>query len=93
MMDQFYSILSSTIDSILGLRYKLYGYQCRKSIRFLLCVYFCVSSCVKDVNTHLMGHLSLHNTLRTSSTDTILRTINELTVVKHLIHIYPKNMN
>ena len=33
----------------------------------------------KDVTTHLMNHLSLHPTLRTCSSDTILRAIKELT--------------
>ena len=68
----------STIDSTLGLRCKLYGYQYSEIIRSLLCVYFCDGSCVEDVTTHLMSHLSLHPTLRTCSADTILRAINEL---------------
>ena len=42
-------------------------------------IYFCGGSCVKDVTTHLMNHLSLHPTLRTCSSDTILRAIKELT--------------
>ena len=78
IMEQFTSLLSSTIDSTLGLRCKLYGYQYSEIIRSLLCVYFCGGSCVEDVTTHLMSHLSLHPTLRTCSADTILRAINEL---------------
>ena len=78
IMEQFFSLLSSTIDSTLGLRCKLYGYQYSEIIRSLLCVYFCGGSCVEDVTTHLAGHLSLHPTLRTCSADTILRAINEL---------------
>ena len=42
-------------------------------------IYFCSGSCVKNVTTHLMNHLSLHPTLRTCSSDTILRAIKELT--------------
>ena len=42
-------------------------------------VYFCGGSCIEDVTTHLMSHLSLHPTLRTCSADTILRAIKELT--------------
>ena len=42
-------------------------------------VYFCGGSCIEDVTTHLMYHLSLHPTLRTCSADTILRAIKELT--------------
>ena len=41
--------------------------------------YFCGGSCIEDVTTHLMSHLSLHPTLRTCSADTILRAIKELT--------------
>ena len=78
IMEQFTSLLSSTIDSTLGLRCKLYGYQYSEIIRSLLCVYFCGGSCVEDVTAHLMSHLSLHPTLRTCSADTILRAINEL---------------
>lgn len=45
-----------------------------------MCVYFCGGSCVEDVTTHSMKHLSLHPTLHTCSADTILRAIEELTV-------------
>ncbi len=79
IMEQFDSILSPVIDSILGLRCKFFGYQYSEIIRSLMCVYFCGGSCVEDVTAHLMGHLSLHPTLRTCSADTILRGISELT--------------
>ena len=39
----------------------------------------CGGSCIEDVTTHVMKHLSLHPTLRTCSADTILRAIHELT--------------
>ena len=42
-------------------------------------IYYCGGSCIEDVTTHLMNHLSLHPTLRTCSSDTILRAIKELT--------------
>ena len=42
-------------------------------------VYFYGGSCIEDVTTHLMYHLSLHPTLRTCSADTIPRAIKELT--------------
>ena len=51
----------------------------RIGIRSLMSVYFCGGSCIEDVTTHLMYHLSLHPTLRTCSADTILRAIKELT--------------
>ena len=79
IMEQFDSTLSSIIDSTLGLRSKQYGYQYSEIIRSLMSVYFCGGSCIEDVTTHLMNHLSLHPTLRTGSSDTILRAIKELT--------------
>ena len=72
--------LSQTIDPILGVRSKFYGYQYSEILRSLMCVYFCGGSCIEDVTIHLMKHLSLHPTLRTCSADTILRAIEELTV-------------
>ena len=66
IMEQFDSTLSSVIDSTLGLRCRLFGYQYSEIIRSLMSIYFfCGGSCVEDVTTHLMNHLSLHPTLRT----------------------------
>lgn len=58
IMEQFDSILSSVIDSTLGLRSKQYGYQYSEIIRSLMRIYFCGGSCVEDVTTHLtqIGH-------------------------------------
>ena len=75
MMEQFDSTLSYVIDTTLGLRCRLYGYQYSEIIRSLMSIYFCGGSCIEDVTTHLMPHLSLHPTLRTCSSDTILRAI------------------
>ena len=79
IMEQFDALLSQTIDSTLGLRCKLYGYQYSEIFRSLMCVYFCGGTCIEDVSAHLMKHLSLHPWLRTCSADTILRAIEELT--------------
>lgn len=79
VMEQFDSMLSRTIDTTLGLRCRSYGYRYSEIIRSLMCVYFCGGTCVEDVTSHLMPHLSLHPTLRTCSSDTILRAIVELT--------------
>ena len=38
-----------------------------------MCVYLCGGSCIEDVTTHLMKHLSLHPTLRTCSADVYKR--------------------
>ena len=79
IMERFDSKLSPVIDSVLGTRCKAYGYRYSEIVRSLMSVYFCGGSCVEDVTTHLMRHLSLHPTLRTCSSDTILRAIKELT--------------
>ena len=60
IMDSFDRVLSGVVDSTLGLRSKLIGYQYSEIIRSLMCVYFCGGSCIEDVTTHLMSHLSLH---------------------------------
>ena len=79
IMEQFDALLAQTIDSTLGLRCTLFGYQYSEILRSLMCVYLCGGSCVEDISTHLMKHLSLHPTLRTCSADTILCAIGELT--------------
>ena len=79
IMEQFDALLAQTIDSTLGLRCTLFGYQYSEILRSLMCVYLCGGSCIEDVTTHLIKHLSLHPTLRTCSADTILRAIGELT--------------
>ena len=54
-MEKFDRMLSHTIiDSTLGLRSKVYGYQYSEIIRSLMCVYFCGGLCVEDVPSHLM---------------------------------------
>ncbi len=77
-MEQFDRYISPVIDSELGLRCMSYGYQYSEIARSLMSVYFCGGDCVEDVTSHLMPHLSLHPTLRTCSSDTILRGISEL---------------
>ncbi len=80
IMEEFDSLLSNVIDSTLGLRIKTCGCQYSEILRSLMCVFFCGGSCVEDVSTHLMRHLSCHPKLRTCSADTILRAIKELSV-------------
>ena len=79
-MEQFDSMLSPIIDQTLGQRCRsIIGYQYSEIIRSLMSVYYCGGSCVEDVTSHLMRHLSYNPTLRTCSSDTILRAIKELT--------------
>ena len=73
-------MLSPIIDQTLGQRCRsIIGYQYSEIIRSLMSVYVCGGSCVEDVTSQLMRHLSYHPTLRTCSSDTILRAIKELT--------------
>ena len=76
IMEKFDSMLSPVIDSTLGQRCSsIFGYQFSEIVRSLMSVYFCGGSCVEDVTSQLMRHLSYHPTLRTCSSDTILRAI------------------
>ena len=62
LMQQFDALFGQTIDSTLGLRCSMFGYQYIVILRFLMFVYLCAGSCIEDVTTHLMKHLSLHPT-------------------------------
>ena len=74
--EQFSRYIGPIIDKVLGLRCTSYGYQYSEIVGSLSSVYFCGGDCVEDVTSHLMPHLSLHPTLRTCSSDTILRGIS-----------------
>ena len=45
VMEQFDSMLSSVIDSTLGQRCSIIGYQFSEIVRLLMSVYFCGGSC------------------------------------------------
>lgn len=79
IMDEFNRVLSGIVDSTLGFRCKLFGYQYSEIIRSLMCVYFCGGTCIEDLSKHLIPCVSQHPKLRTCSSDTILRAIEELT--------------
>ena len=78
MREHFSHYVGPVIDKVLGLRCTSFGYQYGEIVGSLSSVYFCGGDCVEDVTSHLMPHLSLHPTLRTCSSDTILRAISEL---------------
>ena len=79
-MEQFDSMISPIIDHTLGQRCRsIIGYQYSEIVRSPMSVYFCGGSCVEDVTSHPMRHLSYHPMLRTCSSDTILRAIKKLT--------------
>ena len=79
IMDEFNRVLSGIVDSTLGFRCKLVGYQYSEIIRSLMCVYFCGGTCIEDLSKHIIPCVSQHPKLRTCSSDTILRAIEELT--------------
>ena len=76
--EHFSRFVGPVIDKVLGLRCTSFGYQYSEIGGALSSVYFCGGDCVEDVTSHLMPHLSLHPTLRTCSSDTILKGISEL---------------
>ena len=78
MRELFSRFVGPVVDKVLGLRCTSFGYQYSEIAGSLASVYFCGGDCVEDVTSHLMPHLSLHPTLRTCSSDTILRAISEL---------------
>ena len=65
IMEQFDALLAQTIDSTLGLRCTMFGYQYSEILRSLMCVYLCGGSCIEDVTTHLMKHLKIETTTQT----------------------------
>ena len=48
IMDEFNRVLSGIVNSTLGFRCKLFGYQNSEIIRSIMCVYFCGSTCIED---------------------------------------------
>ena len=56
IMEQFDALLAQTIDSTLGLRCTLFGYQYSEILHSLMCVYLCGGSCLEDISTHLIKH-------------------------------------
>ena len=56
IMEQFDSKLSSVIDSTLGMRCKLFGYQYSKIIRSLMSVYFCGGTCIEDMTFYIRAN-------------------------------------
>ena len=54
LADAFGALVAQTLDSTLGLRCTMFGYQYSEILRSLMCVYLCGGSCIEDVTTHLM---------------------------------------
>ena len=58
VLDKFDRILSSVIDSHLGLRSKLIGYQYSEIIRAVFSVFCCGGDCMEDLNLYLKDVLT-----------------------------------
>ena len=58
VLDKFDSILSSVIDSHLGLRSMLTGYQYSEIIRAIFSVFCCGGDCMEDLNLYLKDVLT-----------------------------------
>ena len=78
VLDKFDSILSSVIDSHLGLRSRLIGYQYSEIIRAVFSVFCCGGDCMEDLNLYLKDVLTERPHTRVPSADTVLRGIEEL---------------
>ena len=78
VLDKFDRILSSVIDSHLGLRSKLIGYQYSEIIRAVFSVFCCGGDCMEDLNLYLKDVLTERPHTRVPSADTVLRGIEEL---------------
>ena len=78
VLDIFDRILSSVIDSHLGLRSKLIGYQYSEIIRAIFSVFCCGGDCMEDLNLCLKDMLAERPHTRVPSADTVLRGIEEL---------------
>ena len=78
VLDKFDRILSSVIDSHLGLRSKLIGYQYSEIIRAVFSVFCCGGDCMEDLNLYLKDVLTERPHTRVPSADTVLRGTEEL---------------
>ena len=78
VLDKFDLILSSLIDSHLGLRSTLTGYQYSEIIRAVFSVFCCGGDCMEDLNLYLKDVLTERPHTRVPSADTVLRGIEDL---------------
>ena len=70
VLDKFDSILSSVIDSHLGLRSTLIGYQYSEIIRAIFSVFCCGGDCMEDLNLYLKDVLTERPHTRVPNADT-----------------------
>ena len=73
VLDKFDRILSSVIDSHLGLRSTQTGYQYSEITRAVFSVFCCGGTCMEDLNLYLKDTLTERPQTRVPSADTVLR--------------------
>ena len=78
VLDKFDRILSSVIDSHLGLRSRLIGYQYSEITRAVFSVFCCGGTCMEDLNLYLKDTLTERPQTRVPNAATVLRGIEEL---------------
>ena len=87
IMEQFDALLFKIIDSTLGKHCQSFSYSYSEILRSLMCVFFCGGSCIKDVSTHLMKHLSPHPRIKTCSADTYSTCHKRVDSLKHNLYV------
>ena len=78
VLDKLDRILSSVIDSHLGVRSTLKGYQYSEILRAVFSVFFCGGDCMEDLNLYLKAVLTGRPHTCVPSADTVLRDFEEL---------------
>lgn len=76
--------ISQLIDSELGERVKLFGYQYSDIIKNLTNVFLGGGDCIEDINTHLGDHLKVVPGNNVPSADTVLRGIKVLSTTNNI---------
>ena len=78
VLDKFDALLGDVIDRSLGIRSTSFGYQYSEIVRALFAVYLCGGDCMEDINLYLRDALADRPGTRIPSSDTVLRSIEEL---------------
>ena len=79
ILDMFDRLLSSVIDSHLGLRSEHGGYQYSEIIRAIFSIFYCGGERMEDLNLYLKDVITERPHTRVPSSDTVLRGMEELT--------------
>ena len=78
VLDKFDTLLGGIIDRTLGIRSTTTGYQYSEIIRSIFALFMCGGDVMEDINLFLRSELSDRPNTRVPSSDTVLRSIEEL---------------